>query len=177
MCDPVSLAAVTLAISQAAPAVTAAVSAASAVAGYAGQKQAAKAQEMAAQDAYIANQQAVNVQQLQVNEQASQQASEAARSAMIQRGRLRALSAEGFAGPSFDRLGGEVDLATSTDLATIERNRSMRVNQGQLEKAGMRANAQSAINTSKRPSEIGLAIDLARAGLGYYDATNRLKIR
>lgn len=162
MCDPISLAVASVAVS-----------AASSVSGYVGQRQAAKAQEMAAQDAYIANQAALDVQQQQTNEQASQKMSERVRQAMIERGRLRALAAEGMGGQSTARLEGEIDLATATDMAVIERNRSMNEAQAQLQKRGMRAQSQGAINASQRPSPLGLAIDLAGTALS---GASKLKI-
>ena len=160
MCDPITIA-------------TVALSAASSVASYSGQRQAAKAQERAAADAYEANQSAINVRQSQANERATQQMSERAREAMVQRGRLRAIAADRGGGLVFDRLEGEVNLAESTDMATIERNRSMQEQQGQLDKRGMRAQSQSQINLSQRPSEIGLALNLANAGV---KGASKLKI-
>jgi hypothetical protein len=154
-----------------------AISAVAAAASYAGQKQQAKATEAAAQDAFMANQSAVDVQQLQSNERASQEVSASARQAMIQRGRLQAIAAEtGAGGNSMDRIMGEVNFATATDMATIERNRSMREAQGQLQKRGMQASAQSAINTSNRPSELGLAASLAGTAVQGYGAMSKLKI-
>lgn len=166
MCEPVTIA-------------TLALSAASTVAQYSGQRSAARAQESSARDALIANQTALDVQQLQQNERASQEMSVRAREALVQRGRLAAIAAEGGAGNSMDRIAGEINLATATDLATIERNRVMQQNQSQLQKAGMAARAQSEINMIKRPSEIGLALDLMATGLkgaAAYDKRNTLKI-
>lgn len=165
MCDPATIAAVTLAASYAAPVAAAA----SSIAGFVGQKQQAKAQEMAAQDAYIANQSALDQQQLQQNERASQQMSARALEAMRERGRLRAIAAEIGGGNSTDRLMGEVNLTESTDMATIERNRAMAESQSQLQKKGMQAQAQGQINTSNRPSALGLALDLAGTGLNAYN--------
>lgn len=166
MCEPVTIA-------------TLALSAASSVASYTGQRQQARAQEGAARDALIVNQQALDVQQLQQNERASQEMSVRAREALMQRGRLNAIAAEGGAGNSMDRIAGEINLATATDMATIERNRVMQNNQSQLQKAGMRATAQSQINMIKQPSEIGLALDLMSTGLkgaSLYDKRKSLKI-
>lgn len=164
MCEPVTIA-------------TIALSAASAVAGYSGQRQQAKAQEQAAADAYQENQQALNVQQVQSNERASQEMSARAREAMVQRGRLRAIAAEGGGGNGMARIMGEVNLASSTDMATIERNRVMHEQQSQLQKRGMQTRAQSEINMSKRPSQVGLALDLMQSGLsGYNTYKKSLKV-
>lgn len=169
MCEPTTLAAITLAVS-----------AASSVAAYSAQRQQAKAQEHAAQDAYIANQTALDVQQNQVNEQASQEMSARALEALRERGRLRTIAADMGSGNSMARLEGEVNLSTATDLATIERNREMREQQAQLEKRGMQSHAQSQVNLSKRPSAVALGLDLANSGLKSYstyrDSINALKI-
>lgn len=164
MCEPATLAAITLAVS-----------ATSSVASYVGQRQAANAQEMSARDAYEANQAQLNVQQQQVNEQATKEKSERAVEAMRQRGRLQAIAAEGVGG-SLGRLEGEINLATATDLATIERNRAMRVEQSEAQKRGLQAQTQGAFNSIKQPSEVALGLELAGSGLGYLNTMNKLKV-
>src|SRR5574337_1413554 len=112
MCDPISIAMVSVAAAQG-------------IAQYNGQRQAANIQADSERQAYAFNDGQYQTQQEQVDQQASQQMSARALDALRQSGHLAALQASSGVGGNSDSRG-FVDIANAnaTDQATIDANRN-----------------------------------------------------
>jgi hypothetical protein len=168
MCEPVSIG---MAIA------SVAMSAAQAQQQQKGMEQAAAAQSAALHEGFARNQTQLNVRQGQANEQAAAQASERARQALIERGRLQAIGAEGL---NVGRMINESEMVEGADLATLEANRAGQQWQSQVEKAGMRAQAVSDFNQIRRPTSRGaMALQVAGSALNAattYGSFDKFKI-
>ena len=153
MCDPISIAVGSLAIS-----------AASTGMGFMQQSSQAKMQRKAVQEDYAQQIQALNLQYDQTNKQAIDEMSVRAREATIESARLRAFSGEsGLAGISNDRVQNESAFNLGTDISSIESNRQASLRQLYQEGKGVRAQTTSKMNEvmKNRPSLIGTGLQIA----------------
>lgn len=147
MCEPMTIAAVSLA-------------ALSAGAGVYGQREQAKAQnEMFAANARSANEsaklenEALAARQQQEREAAGQALVQNAMEAATVRGTNRAIAAEsGLSGFSIDSLINETSMQEARNAETIEANQGFAAQQYQLERQGISANARSRRNSVARGS-------------------------
>lgn len=152
------------------------VQAATSVLGYFQQQDANAAQNAAIEANHAQQMEAYARQQQQTGAVAAQQMSERAREAMIERGRLRAITAEsGLAGVSTDRLEAQSRFNEGYDLATIEANRSNQAQQLYEEAKGLRARSQSQANSLNRPSLIGSGLQIVGSIAGAGAEQERLK--
>lgn len=162
------------------PLIGLAISAASAVMAYQqGQKQ-TKAAEASARNAAELNNQAYAQQAQQINQQASDAMSDRAREAMIERGRLRVISAESGVGDgsgSQDQLTRQSYFDEGYDMSRIESNRSAKQDQAQLDARGGQAATQSRLNAieASKPSLIGTGLQIAGAGAAAYQKTKQIE--
>jgi hypothetical protein len=132
------------------------------------QKQQADNTAAAAQEANRINMEAYAKQQAQIDANAKDEMSDRAREAMVERGRLRVLSAEsGLAGASSQQLERQSLFNEGFDLSRIEGNRKSAKEQSYLDAKAGRAQNQSRINTTRSPSLIGAGLQIAGA---YYGA-------
>jgi hypothetical protein len=157
-------------------AINAAVGAASALAAHSGQRQMAKAQERSTMAAYHNGVAQLENQRREQGVQTQTQMSERARQAMLERGRLRAASAEGGAGGnSIDRIMGSNEFALGQDLAMMSENSRNTARQSAQEGMGMQAQAQSRLNQIERPSILNTGLQIA--GIGMSAASDYKKIK
>lgn len=157
------------AVMVAASAATSAVSVVSANETAAKQRDAADANAKAAADA--ANNAAAldylqqGEQQDQTNTQAAQEQTQRAKQALMERASLRVASGEsGVAGATVDRLEGDTYMQNSLDAASIETNRSNKVNQIQMEKKATEATANSRGNQALSDSRTTYANSKSTSG-------------
>lgn len=118
------------------------------------QRKAAKKQEKA-----IREQQ--QVQEEQITAQKGQEMQQRVRTAMAERARLRAMSAEsGLAGISMNDIVNNVDFGMGQDLATIQQNGGNAVR-------ASRADATTSMSRIQQPDYIGAALSIATSVSGY----------
>jgi hypothetical protein len=145
-----------------------AISAASAAASYAQQSKQTKKAEESARNAQSLNDLVAWGQAQQINKKAADEMSDRAREAMIERGRLRVISAEnGIGGNSEDQLQRQSFFDEGFDMSRIESNRAAQQRQSQLEARGVSARTQSRLNEieSKKPSLLGSGLHIAMDGV------------
>lgn len=165
MCEPTTL----LAIS-------AGISTLSAAAGHAAQSRQAKAEASAATESYNMDQAQLAERYNQQNQELNQQQTQRTREAMVERGRLNAAYGEGgVTGGSLDRVLNQSEFNLGQDLATMGANRDNLTRQTRMEGLGLRANAQSRMNSIKQPSFIDTGLKIAGAAVDYKTGMNALK--
>lgn len=151
MCDPITLAGMSLAVGVA-----------SSVAGFVQQSSQVNKRDKAIKTDYAQQTEALKLQYDQTQKQATDEMSERAREAMIERARLRVIGGEsGLTGGSNDRIENESQFNLGTDIASIESNRQNSMRQLGEEGKQLRAGSQTQINQVKRPSLIGTGLQIA----------------
>lgn len=158
MCDPVSLAVASVAITGA-----------STLAAAEGQRHAANQQRDGIIDNANTQDAAMQVQQSQVNEQSSQQMSARALEAMQQRGRMFAAFESG--GNSAARIMNASDVAVGADMATLEANRANTIAQGQRQKDALSRGAIHQISALQYPSMLNAVLRIAGSATNAYAST------
>lgn len=141
-----------------------------------GQQAADDQAEALQQGAALMNEQ-TREQYRQVNAQASDEMSARALQARQERARLRVVAGEsGIGGNLVDRALNQSLFNEGTDIATLENNRANTAAQLHEEAKGRTANAQSQMNSIKRPSLIGTGLQIGGAALNAYSTkkTNEL---
>ncbi len=150
-----------------------AVQAAAAVASTVAASDAARSNAHLAEQSAALQNSAIQDQRTQTNAQAADQMNERAKQAMRDAGTLNTIFADsGLSGNTQDRLVTESAATASQDIATMERNRAAGITQTSEEAAGVRARAQSQINSVRQPSLIGTGLQIAGAGLDYAQRTS-----
>jgi hypothetical protein len=141
-----------------------AITAASAVFSYLQADNQADKAEDAAFAAHNANIETYKLQQKQIDANAADQMSDRAREALIERGRLRVMSAEsGLQGNSTNQIERQSMFDEGFDMARIEGNRKNSQQQAYADARAGRAANQSRINSIQRPSLIGTGLQIAGA--------------
>jgi hypothetical protein len=162
MCDPVTVS-VAIAASQVA------ISTASAAMEYSAQRSASNQQRDNEIDNLHSRDAAIQAQQEQVNEQASQQMSQRAVDTLRQRGHLAAAFADsGVGGNSQARAFNSVSSDETTDMATIEANRSTEIANGETQKRNSSTQASQQIQALKMPSLLGAGLRIASGTINAY---------
>lgn len=160
MCEPTTIAALTLAVT-----------AATAAASYKqGQDNIQATGEAAARNAEIQNA-ALEEQRSQIGKQAANDMTERARQAEIERGRLRVIAGEsGALGTTQDRLLQDSAFQEGTDMATIDSNKSSALKQTDLTGLSNYNQNVAAVNQArnKAPTLLGTGLQIAAGGLSAY---------
>ena|SRR6185437_13884103 len=153
MCDPITIAGMSMVVGVA-----------SAATSFVQQGQQAKANDKAIKENYAQRTEALKLQYDQTNKQAADEMSVRAREAMIEQARLRVIGGEsGLSGGSNDRIENESQFNLGTDIAAIESNRQNSLRQLGEDGKSLRAGSQTQISQVKRPSLIGTGLQIAGA--------------
>lgn len=161
MCDPVS--ATVLAVS------------AAGLGAYGADRSAKNAQKSAVEDLQ-GQYAALAQQQVQVNAQATDEATERAKQAVRDMGRMEAaFSDSGLTGNSQQRLMVEQAIQANTDQSTIERNRENKIAQTKQDAFAAQAGAKRIVNQNPRQSPIGIGLQIASAGMNAYGSSGGFK--
>ncbi len=156
MCEPVSI-------------VMAVVAIVGAVGGHMAQTSAANKQEQAVQDGIAADRAATAEQYKQINKAAMDDQAGLHTSYLIDSARIQAISAEsGLQGNTQDRIVGEAENNSSSDMATLERNRTNQQNQARTQSAAQMNKANLQLAGIKRPSNVGTALQIGGAVASAY---------
>lgn len=116
------------------------------------------------------------VQQGQINQQAADEKAQRSVEALAERGRIRAILGEsGLAGNNASRIEGESYFNQGTDMASIESNRQAAIKQSQLDAQAGQAQSRTQLNSLKRPSALGTGLQIAGAGLDAYSKSQSAK--
>ena len=160
MCDPTTIAMAAFAIT-----------AASTYMQYEEGKSGAKRQEQAIQDGLAKDRAATSRLYEQINESAQDEQAQRHTEMLIDRARIRAVSAEsGLAGSTFDRIEAENDNNASTDMATIEKNRSRSVVNASSQSQARSTQASIQLAGIRHPSALGAGLQIAGAGVNAYSS-------
>lgn len=160
MCEPTTIAAVTLAVS----------AAAAGASYYQGQQNIQATGEAAARNAQIQNQ-ALEEQRTQIGNQAANDITERARAAQIEQGKLRVIAGEsGALGLTQDRLLQDSAFQAGTDIATIQSNRDSSLRQTDLTGLANYNQNTSIVNQAKNkaPTLLGTGLQIGMSGLSAY---------
>lgn len=166
MCDPISIAAASFAVSAISTGVQ-----------YDSTRRAANQQADAIRANTSANDAALQLQQGQIAEQTTQQMSQRAVEAMRERGRLTA-ALGGMGGTTADRVLNESGFNEGQDMATLTANAQSREFQAQNERVAGARHANQELASIRQPNLIGAGLQIAGAGLNagatYYDQKSRM---
>lgn len=158
MCDPISIA-------------TFAISAASSIAQYSEQMAQSKAVEKNAQQTFRNDIDQLSLRQIQEANATAQKDKQTTLEVAEKSAEVEAsAAAAGVSGISVDNLVADVQRRGARNKVTQYENLKMTVQQIQQEKKGVRATAQSRINSAPRPSALGLVAGIGGAALEGYNA-------
>jgi hypothetical protein len=134
------------------------------VAGYAAAKRSAPIEEAQVRQGDALQQQAITAQQQQIQAQAVDQMSVRAKQAMVERGRLEAISAEsGAYGNTQDRIMNESYHNQGVDMASIEGNRRGAMVQSQNDRQMVNVTSNRQLSGIKQPSLLGAGLQIGGA--------------
>lgn len=160
MCDPISIAGITTAVS-----------AMSSVAGFIGQSQAAKQNKALAQDSFNETANSLSEQRVQINAQASEDAVTANIDRAQSLGRISAtMGSLGGDYATTQAAGHAADFAVGRNLSIEQLNTQNKLAQNTDELVGADLQRQAKIASVPPPSPLSLVAGLGKAGLGGYDA-------
>lgn len=129
---------------------------------YIGQSQAAKAQESSIKRGYQMQLDSFAAQRAEINDASEAEMSERVIEAQRERGRLRVASGEsGLSGTSFDNLEQDLEMQTSQDLMTIERNNRNQIKQNLRDAEAAKSRAQNNAISIDRASLVGTGLSIA----------------
>lgn len=133
------------------------------------QKTAADGQERMIQDGYAREAQQTQRQYQDQTAQAMEDTSQRHKEMLIEEGRLKAIGAEsGLQGASNDRITQEALNNGATDVAMIEANRVRQAEMAHSQGVSRQSQAQVQLAGVKRPSALGVGLQIAGAGWDLY---------
>lgn len=163
MCDPVSI-------------VLAVVAVVGAVVGKMESDKAANRQEQAIQDGLARDREATAEQYKQIQKTAMDEQAQLHTDYLIDAARIQAIQGEsGMQGASHDRVAGEADNNSATDMATLENNRKWQMGAARTQSVAAGSRAQMQLSGVQRKSNLSTGVQIAGGLAGAYASSTAVK--